>query len=139
MGNNLCCLDNNKQNITDDQQSTNKKQQPQRQFSVKKSVTRSIFSKKETSAPLCEEKVTKLEIAQVAADMFGLDEINRADEGYLQFMSNLFKNDDVIRFQVSFNTFKFSNFHFFVRHQTYILIDSLEKQRSINFVQTDRY
>ena len=47
--------------------------------------------------------------------MFGLDETNSDDEGYLQFMSTLFKHDDVIRFQISFNAFKLQNFHSFVR------------------------
>ena len=114
MGNNLCCFENYKQNITDEERIV--KREPNKQNSIKKSFTRSIFSKKETSTSLFEEKVTKLEIGQIAADMFGLDESSAAEnEGYLQFMSTLFNQDDQLRFQVSFNKFKFQNFYYFVR------------------------
>ena len=45
-----------------------------------------------------EEKVTKIEIGLIAADMFGLDDDNTLDESYLQFMSTIFKPHDLIRF-----------------------------------------
>jgi hypothetical protein len=58
--------------------------------------------------------VTKIEIGLIAADMFGLDDVNTVDESYLQFMSTLFNPRDLIRFQVSFNTFKLQNFKTYV-------------------------
>ncbi len=88
MGNRICCFDSKQ---SDDYA---KKHNPPLLNSLdkltlykssKKSYTTSIMSKrfKNSNAMEYEEKVTKIEIGQIAADMFGTDDNKLVDESYL--------------------------------------------------------